>query len=219
MEYSTNCSGSCAFSLLSFSFISLKAGYTILVLKVNIEKVIVSTSGSKLLPEDAVSTLVKELLPKAFLLTPNILEALLLLKTADKPVPNIRSIEDMKTVAIALHTLGPSCILLKGGHMPLMMDGQVAEEGKGELLVDVFWDGIDIKTIEKPYIDSRSTHGTGCSLAAAIACNLAKQIDPYVAVKEASRYITAAIQHAPGFGKGNGPLNHLHSSYMLPFAP
>jgi hydroxymethylpyrimidine kinase/phosphomethylpyrimidine kinase len=183
-------------------------------------QVMVSTSGSKLLPEDGIRAMMVDLLPMAYLLTPNIPEALLLLEMSGKAYPKkIESIDDMHKVAKLLHTLGPQIIFLKGGHIPMTKLGRIADQDEGVILVDVFFDGSDLKTITKPYINSKNTHGTGCSLASAIACNLAKGHAPYRSVQEASSYIASAIDCAPGFGSGSGPINHMHSIYQMPFAP
>lgn len=179
----------------------------------------VSTSGAKLLTDDAAKAIYKDLLPNTFILTPNVPEALYLLKL---PEHGIKSVADMKTIAAELAKLGPKFVLVKGGHSPMMKDGTLAPDGEnGEIVVDVLYDSeLDAyEIIEKAFIVSRNTHGTGCSLASAIASNLAKGLGPVNAVKEASKYIAWAIETAPGFGKGSGPINHLHSNYKIPFAP
>jgi len=85
--------------------------------------------------------------------------------------------------------------------------------------VDVLVGEGEVTKMEKPYHNSKNTHGTGCPLASAIAANLAQGIELKVAVLNASRYVEAAIRTADDMGKGHGPINHFHSSYMLPFAP
>lgn len=126
----------------------------------------VSTSGSQLLPRAAVSTLIRRLLPLTTVLTPNIPEALLLLEIAHvdadvDPPKSLTTVEDMVMVAQRLQRLGPKTVLLKGGHLPFGGDAV------GKKVVDVFYDGKDVHRIESVWIDSKNTHGTGCSLACA----------------------------------------------------
>jgi hydroxymethylpyrimidine kinase/phosphomethylpyrimidine kinase len=179
----------------------------------------ISTSGSKLLPDDAIESLTKNLLPKTYLLTPNVPEAIYLIQ---QPRREIKSIADLVTIAEMLAAMGPSYVLLKGGHVPFKKDGtREAADHKGDIIVDVLYNSKakSYELIKKPFIDSKDTHGTGCSIASAIASNLAKGYEPFEAFSDASKYISWAIETAPGFGKGNGPLNHMHSNYMVPFAP
>lgn len=185
----------------------------------------VATTGAQLLPEKAVEELRTLLLPLAFILTPNIPEAKLLLansgETGEKE-KDVQRIEDLENLARRIQALGPEWVLVKGGHVPFKKDGTVATEpAQREIIVDVLVGPDDgrVTRIETPYLDSKNTHGTGCSLAAAIAANLAKGLDTIDAVRAASRYIEAGIRTAPGYGRGHGPLNHFHSSFMLPFAP
>lgn len=190
-----------------------------------LDPVMVATTGAQLLPEKAVEELRTLLLPLAFILTPNIPEAKLLLansgETGEKE-KDVQRIEDLENLARRIQALGPEWVLVKGGHVPFKKDGTVATEpAQREIIVDVLVGPDDgrVTRIETPYLDSKNTHGTGCSLAAAIAANLAKGLDTIDAVRAASRYIEAGIRTAPGYGRGHGPLNHFHSSFMLPFAP
>ncbi|KAA8903869.1 Phosphomethylpyrimidine kinase-domain-containing protein [Sphaerosporella brunnea] len=187
--------------------------------KIVVDPVMVSTSGTELLPDDAIASLTKRLLPKTYLLTPNVPEALCLIQ---QPQREITSISDMLSVAEQLAAMGPRYVLLKGGHVPFKKDGtRVAGDRKGELMVDILYQSAtkSYEVSKKPFIDSKHTHGTGCSIASAIASNLAKGYQPLEAFIDAGKYISWAIETAPGFGKGNGPLNHMHSNYMVPFAP
>ncbi|GAW22403.1 hypothetical protein ANO14919_119400 [Xylariales sp. No.14919] len=189
--------------------------------KLVLDPVMVATTGAQLLPAEAVNELRTVLLPLTFILTPNIPEAKLLLTNSGKVVADVRCIEDLDRLARQLRALGPQWVLVKGGHVPFKKDGTAATiPGERELVVNVLLgpDGNMIR-VESPYANSKNTHGTGCSLAAAIAANLAKGVDTVDAVHAACRYIEAAIRTAPGYGKGHGPLNHFHSTYMLPFAP
>lgn len=126
----------------------------------------VSTSGSRLLPEDAVRVLRAELLPLTTVLTPNVPEAQLILKDAGRAEIEIKDAEGLKLLATALHELGPKYVLLKGGHMPLTSERKIAQsESTREFVVNVLYDGSSTEVIELPYQRSRNTHGTGCSLA------------------------------------------------------
>jgi len=204
-----------------------------------VDPVMVATSGSRLLPAEAVRVLREKLLPKATVLTPNLPEAVLLLEDAGwLGRREVRGLGDLEEIARAVRELGPEWVLVKGGHCPLRRDGVVARaDNEREAVVDVLCGGPEETVIrfETPYHDSRNTHGTGCSLAceldlaekvreadwfsvAAIASNLANGSDIPRAVKLACRYVEAAIKTAPVLGKGNGPLNHFHSTYTLQFS-
>lgn len=135
-----------------------------------VDPVCVSTSGHSLLPLEAVDTLRRECLPWATVLTPNIPEAEFL---ADWEKGSIRSVDDMERCASELGALGVRYVYLKGGHMPL--ESRQGEPGR-KVVVDLLWDA-DTRTAtkeERPYLDVKNTHGTGCTLAAAIASELAK---------------------------------------------
>lgn len=129
----------------------------------------VSTSGSELLPESAVAAFVEHLFPRTYLLTPNIPEALLLLKALGVSIPKISHVETMKAVAKALQERGPKNVLLKGGHVPFKKVGSqylaAESDEEKELVVDMLVTETGTVEIESPYINSRNTHGTGCSLA------------------------------------------------------
>lgn len=180
----------------------------------------VSTSGSQLLPQDAVETLINELLPLTTILTPNIPEALVLLKTAGKPLPEPKSITDLNDIVHLVRTLGPKYVLLKGGHLPLDDSWNVAAgEDDRKQIVNLLLGDDDIQLIHSEYLNPKNTHGTGCSLASAIAANTAKGLTVTQAVNESVRYVKAGIETSQDLGKGNGPINHFHSTYMLPFIP
>ncbi|RSL75073.1 hypothetical protein CEP51_011207 [Fusarium floridanum] len=187
-----------------------------------VDPVMVSTSGATLLPNEAVQHLCKHLLPHTTVLTPNIPEAFLILSQNGQSVtPEVRNVKDLEVVARSIQALGPKWVLVKGGHVPMKEDLTVAAtEEERKFVVDVLVGGDgEVVRVQSPYQASTSTHGTGCSLASAIASNLAKGLDAPKAVRSACRYIEAAIRTAPGLGKGHGPLNHFHSTYTLPFAP
>ncbi|KAI2785289.1 Phosphomethylpyrimidine kinase-domain-containing protein [Daldinia loculata] len=184
-----------------------------------LDPVMVATTGAKLLPLDAVNELRTLLLPQTFILTPNIPEAQLLLSESGKGTVDIQRVDDLEVIAQKVLGLGPKWVLVKGGHVPFKKDGSIATTPEErELVVDLLFGEGQATRIESPYIDSTNTHGTGCSLASAIASNLSKGLKPVEAVKAACRYVEAGIKTAPGYGKGNGPINHFHSVLTLPFS-
>lgn len=126
----------------------------------------VSTSGSKLLPEEAVRDLRERLLPMTTVLTPNVPEAKLLLSSAGKAVADPKNIDDLVEIAKAVQALGPKYALVKGGHLPFKKDGTVAERPEDrDLIIDVLYGEGTVTRVETAYLDSKNTHGTGCSLA------------------------------------------------------
>lgn len=180
----------------------------------------VSSSGSQLLPEDAVRHLRERLFPLTTVLTPNIPEARLLLRDAGQHVENPGTLEEAKVLAKQVHGLGPKAVLLKGGHIPLTSDYTTPRsQDDASLVVDILYDGSDYTLVEADYSTSRNTHGTGCSLASAIAANIASGKDMGAAVRAACRYVEAGIRTSKNLGKGRGPINHFHSTYHLPFVP
>ncbi|MHB1193381.1 MAG: bifunctional hydroxymethylpyrimidine kinase/phosphomethylpyrimidine kinase [Longimicrobiales bacterium] len=154
-----------------------------------LDPVMVSTSGHRLLDEDAEATLVRELLPLAALVTPNLHEARIL--TGEE----VASLEDMRRAAQALVGMGAGAALLKGGHL----DGDA---------VDLLWDGAEERIWRKPRLATRNTHGTGCTLSAAVAAGLARGLPLADATDRAVRWVAKAIETAPGLGAGHGPVNH-----------
>lgn len=155
-----------------------------------VDPVMVATSGDRLLEEDALEALREALLPRAALVTPNVPEAELLL---GRSIPDAGALRD---AARALADLGPGAALLKGGHLP------------GPEVVDVAWDGADYREFRAPRIETTSTHGTGCTLSAAIAAGLARGSDLWTAIETGLDYTRRAIAGAPGLGGGHGPLTH-----------
>jgi hydroxymethylpyrimidine/phosphomethylpyrimidine kinase len=158
-----------------------------------LDPVMVAKGGARLLEPAAERALVAELLPMAALLTPNAPEAEAL---AGEPVADEAG---LLRVASKLLLLGPSAVLLKGGHLP------------GDRVVDylVTADGT-VERFESPRILTTSTHGTGCTLASAIATGIAEGLTLYDSVARARHYVFEAIRTAPGLGGGHGPLNHGH---------
>ncbi|EXJ58250.1 hypothetical protein A1O7_05675 [Cladophialophora yegresii CBS 114405] len=197
------------------------------------DPVMVSTSGAQLLPGDAVRNLREKLLPISTLLTPNIPEATLLLRDADMQYKSPANLEDLKTLAKMVQQLGPHAVLLKGGHMPLTKSyTKATTDAERALTVDILYDGVAFTTIESPYLTAKNTHGTGCSLASAIASNLARQASSEaseasnkgspslpLATRKAVHYVSAGIRLSdPTLGRGAGPINHFHSLHILPFS-
>lgn len=155
-----------------------------------LDPVMVATSGDRLLDEDAQNAVVDELVPLCTLATPNLDEAAIL---AGFPV---RDVEGMHRAARRLVAAGASAALVKGGHL------------RSAELVDVLYDGANAREFRWPRIDTRSTHGTGCTLSAAITALLARGELLEAAVEQALDFVHRAIAQAPNLGAGNGPLNH-----------
>ena len=155
-----------------------------------IDPVMVAKGGARLLEGDTVDAVKVRLLPRACLITPNVPEAEIL---AGRRIDNRI---DMAAAAEMLLTLGPAAVLLKGGHMP------------GDVVFDLLATLDGTVAFESPRIDSRHTHGTGCTLASAAATGIAQGLGLYEAVERARRYVQMAIAAAPGYGRGHGPLDH-----------
>ncbi|KAG0226983.1 hypothetical protein BGW41_004004 [Actinomortierella wolfii] len=192
-----------------------------------VDPVMIASSGAALLDSSATETLIKEILPLCFVLTPNVPEAEFILNNANqsKQVTSIRSLEDMKEGARALSKLGPSIVLLKGGHLPFVKStGQALTPEQFEAiddlsvemdeleLIDLIYDSRDDSFVEqrKEFLRTSSTHGTGCTLSAAIAANLAQGLEVHHAITKAGEYIQSAIRDGLTVGKGKGCLNHYH---------
>jgi hypothetical protein len=126
----------------------------------------IATSGAQLLPEDAVQKLLQDLLPVTTILTPNLPEAKLLLKTANVDFAEPQTPDDLIKMAKDLQKLGPKYVLLKGGHSPLTKDRKIsAEQAENDIVFNVLAGPEGVETFETKYLISRNTHGTGCSLA------------------------------------------------------
>ncbi len=158
-----------------------------------VDPVMVAKGGASLLDEDTVAVLRASLLPRATLLTPNVPEAEAL---AGMPV---RDRDGQERAAQRLLAMGPSAVLVKGGHLP------------GAMVRDCLVSAAGTHWYEDRRIETRSTHGTGCTLASAIATGLAQGLALPEAVGRARAYVQRAIETAPGFGRGHGPLNHGHT--------
>ncbi|KAF2232497.1 hypothetical protein EV356DRAFT_525193 [Viridothelium virens] len=180
-----------------------------------LDPVMVATSGAQLLPQAAIKSLCEKLLPLTTILTPNIPEAKLLLEESGKSTGDVKGIDDLIDLARAVQSLGPKYVLVKGGHLPLDGSGTTGKR----VVANVLCDKGETFVFESSYLDTRNTHGTGCSLASAIAANLTTKLPMAKAVKMSCRYVEAGIRHNKAIGKGSGPINHFHSSSMLPFSP
>ena len=129
-------------------------------------QVMITTSGTRLLPENAVRTMCEELLPVTSLLTPNIPEALLIVRESGNDFKDLESLDDFKVLAEAVAKLGPKNVLIKGGHCPLRKDHKVARSDNDKHIVaNVLYSHGKFSVHEAAYQESRNTHGTGCSLA------------------------------------------------------
>lgn len=157
--------------------------------KIVVDPVMVSTSGSKLLADEALQALKDELLPLAAIITPNIPEA------QELSGLRIHGKEDMIQAAKTIAQWYGGCILIKGGHFEDCADDLLYEHG-------------EIEWLACEHIDNPNTHGTGCTLSSAIAANLALGYDLKQSVKNAKAYISGAIRDGLNLGKGRGPLNH-----------
>ena len=155
-----------------------------------LDTVLLSSSGAALLDEEGITVLKKRLMRRAALVTPNLPEAEVLTGIYPKSEHRLRN------AAMVFKMLGTSDVLIKGGH------------GEGDVLHDVLWSGGEFVTLDAPRQDTHHTHGTGCTLATAIACGLAQGMALKDAVIRAHGYVQDAIRTAPGLGQGNGPLNH-----------
>lgn len=166
--------------------IKKKAKKTPLVL----DPVMVAKGGAPLLMNSAISSLNKNLLPLAFIITPNIPEAEIL--TGMK----IKNTDDMVKAGKALLKMGAKAALIKGGHL------------ESNVISDVLVTAKEIKIFKSKRIKTKNTHGTGCTLASAIATGIAQKMTLEKSVIRARKYVLKAIKTAPKIGKGHGPLNH-----------
>lgn len=158
-----------------------------------VDPVMIAKGGASLLEADAVVALKRSLIPLATLLTPNVPEAEVLSGR------RITDLESQKAAADALLGLGAEAVLLKGGHV------------EGSTIFDVLATQDASEVMSSPRIDTRHTHGTGCTLASAVAAFLAQGVELREAVEAARDYVHEAIRTAPGFGHGHGPINHAHT--------
>lgn len=164
-----------------------------------VDPVMVSRTGAVLIDDDAIASLRNRLIPKANIVTPNKYEAQLL---AGLPIHNL---DDMRAAAQRIYQLGAKAVLVKGGGMEGSLRG-----------VDVWFDGNRLETLKTATVDTNNTHGTGCTLAAAIAANLALGKNPLDAVLHAKDYVTTALRYALHIGQGQGPVGHFFPLLQFP---
>lgn len=159
-----------------------------------VDTVMVSKSGAHLLRPESRQVLITKLFPLALIVTPNLYEAEVI--TGDK----IETLEQMKQAAIKIHKLGAKNVVVKGGHLT------------GDA-IDVFFDGYSFDYIKGVRIDTKNTHGTGCTFSSAITAYVAKGYSVLEAVKLAKEYINGAIENSIELGHGVGPTNHFYNLY------
>ena len=161
------------------------------LMNIVVDPVMFATSGDLLIEKSAVAALRSKLVPLASVVTPNIPEAEAL--TGMK----LGSAEDIKEAAKRIVKMGAKTVLIKGGHL------------KGSAM-DLFYDGKKFTALNAPRIGTKNTHGTGCTLSAAIAANLANGENIVAAVTNAKRYITDALRHSYRIGSGHSPVHHFY---------
>ncbi len=155
-----------------------------------VDPVAVSTSGSSLLDGGGIETIAEELFPLAAAVTPNLWEASLLVDG------EVADLEGMREAAARIRDMGPRCVLVKGGHLPGRADA-----------ADVFYDGSEMAILASPRIHTANTHGTGCTLSAAMAAYLALGAAPLDAARKAKRVVECALRNSLDIGAGPGPVN------------
>ena len=162
-----------------------------------LDPVMFAKGGHSLLDKDAVECLIKKLIPRSYLITPNIPEANIILNC------NISTIKDMKENIGSFSKLGIRKILLKGGHLKI----------KNAKVCDVLQDGNKKYVFNSKHINTKNTHGTGCSLASAITANLCLNNSIYTSVDNARNYVNNAIKNSRIVGSGQNPLNHSYKFF------
>lgn len=158
-----------------------------------VDPVMIAKSGAPLLRPEARQALVERLIPLACVITPNLHEAKVLAGM------EIATLGDMKEAARAIHKLGARHVVVKGGHLPGLRES-----------IDILYDGREFREYAVPRVETKNTHGTGCTFASAIAAGLAKGLPVPEAVGEAKRYLSAILQASADLhlGQGHGPMNH-----------
>ena len=164
-----------------------------------IDPVMIAKSGDFLLKPAATEALISKLIPLAYVITPNHHEAQVLTNIS------IKNLTDARKAAKEIHKQGAQNVVIKGGHLPDIQNA-----------IDLLYDGTNFTEFHAPRINTKNTHGTGCTFASAIAAELAKGNDIKSAVHIAKAYLTAAIQKADSMriGKGNGPTNHSQGNFV-----
>ncbi len=157
-----------------------------------VDPVMIAKSGHALLSEEACSTVIKELLPIATVVTPNIHEAEAMVGI------RIENLDDMKRAGAMIKETGCDYVVVKGGHM----------SGKEPMATDVVFNGEEYFLFSETRFDTKSCHGTGCTFSAAVTAGLAKGYPVIKAIEKAKAFITAAIRDSFRIGNGHGPTNH-----------
>ncbi len=162
--------------------------------KVVVDPVMIAKGGRSLMQDKAWEALVKKLLPLVFVVTPNIPEAQELAQM------KIKSIDEMKKAAALIHKLGANNVLIKGGHLP---------DSEQSGAVDILYDGKKYYEFSEKWIDTRNTHGTGCTYASALAAEIARGKNVVAAAEKAKKLVTDAIKNSIKIGAGHGSVNAL----------
>lgn len=190
----------CKTGMLSNEEIILAVARAVRDLKIEklvVDPVMRAKSGDPLLKSSARQALIKELVPLATLITPNIPEAEELCGF------EIKSLEDMERACKKIYSYGCGAVVVKGGHM------------EKEEAIDVFYDGSSFEYLRGRFIRTKNTHGTGCTFSSAITAYLAKGYELREALRKAKEYLQKAIEEALPLGKGHGPLNHMWPFYSF----
>ena len=166
-----------------------------------VDPVMVAKSGARLLEPEAVEALRAHLLPLATVVTPNVPEAEVLVGSP------LAGEADLRRAAEEIAALGAAAVVMKGGHRP------------GPEVVDLLYYQGTFTELRAPRVETTSTHGTGCTFASAVAAGLARGLDVPQAVAEAKAYVTEALRHAPGLGRGHGPVHHFYRLWAEAPAP
>ncbi|MEE8349708.1 MAG: bifunctional hydroxymethylpyrimidine kinase/phosphomethylpyrimidine kinase [Acidobacteriota bacterium] len=156
-----------------------------------VDPIMVSTGGDRLVPDDALEVMKTELFPLATVITPNLQEAEFLIHR------KINGQQDLQEAVQEIFGLGSQSVIVKGGHLD-----------DPEQSTDYFYDGETLESLMSPRLDSRNTHGSGCTFASAITAYLARGLDLGDSTRRAKEYVTEAIRHSLSLGHGHGPLGH-----------
>lgn len=175
-----------------------------------VDPVVRSTSGFDLIDDEALKILVEKLFPLAVLVTPNLPEAERITQT------QIKSEADIEKAARIMQNLGANNVLIKGGHNPISDSIENAKiKNENRTARDFLFVGDGKYVFEAEFIETDATHGTGCTLASAIAANLASGKSLIEAVEIAKKFVTEAIRSAPNLGRGHSPINHSVSGFNI----
>ncbi|KAJ3259827.1 hypothetical protein HK103_001718 [Boothiomyces macroporosus] len=194
--------------------------------RIVLDPVMVATSGAMLLNPEAVYHMKSKVLPITYLVTPNVPEAIILADEDD----SMKNLDDLKRIAKKIASYGSQIVLLKGGHVPFDINGNTisieatldpVNQDESYYLIDLVYSKEDDEFFElkNKFVKTKNNHGTGCTVSAAIAANLAKGFSPREAIVQAIEFVQIAIQTSFDIGFGNGPLNHFHSTSHIAIPP